>query len=441
MTTFDRSKYKATSSVTLKKQEEEVKEIVNTGNNYNRVGFHTMDHGKNKFRIYPARNPEDGNSSFIVPKTIHFLPQLIEIVDDKGNKKSEIKSKPIFNSRVHGRTKKDICEEYIKMAESLIQKETKDPSEFKRRMAPLNGYKDKNGTWHSGITGQTRWVCYSDKYSTAGKKLGFLEVTNGVKESMNKLTITEQVGEPIEIDPFSDADDGICLIIDYNKQAQKAQDFYKCSLEEVQIDKFNRKLVPTPLTDEDLEKWLELESLEELFVMSYKKADFNKAFAGLQIFDEQNSIGVFALDEWHDIVAEISEYYPEIVEEKAEVVETKKEIKAPIKETVSIKQSLIEPKNEEAEENEEGGEIDLKTMDRNELKLFIYEEKLGIIVKPNHTEDQIRFMITEALSEKEAIEDTHKSQEKFPPEVEKNEEVKISAKDRVAQLRNSIKKQ
>jgi hypothetical protein len=438
---FDRSKYKATSAANLKRQEEEVKEIVNLGNSYNRAGYHSIDQGKNKHRIYPARNPEDPNSSFIVPKSIHFLPQLVEETDDRGNKKDVIKWKPVFNSRVHGKTKKDICEEYIKMAEALISKETKDPTEFKKRMAPVNGYKDKTGTWHAGITGQTKWVSYSDKYSTAGKKIGFLEVTNGVKENMNKLTITEQAGEPIEIDPFSDADDGICLIIDYNKQAQKASDYYKLSLEEVQIDKFNRKLVPTPLTDEDIEKWLALESLEDLFVMSYKKVDFKKALAGLQIFDEQYNIGVWAIDEWHDIIAEIESYYPEIVvEEGGEKNDITIKNVALIKEVAPVKETPINQQEEKIEELCEEG-FDLSKLDRNELKLFIHEEKLGISVKPNHTEDQIRFMITEVLAEREAITEESQQQEKFPPksEVEKKEIPIIKSEDRVKKLRESLK--
>jgi hypothetical protein len=289
---IDRSKLKATSLNTLKKQDKEVAKV--TSKKGDRAGFVDIDDGWNKFRIYPA-HPE--SSSFIFPKVVHWIPQEVEIyVDGQPIGKKEIKNRPIFNSKVHGGTKKDIITEYIEFVQKLIKNESKDPSEVEKLLAPLKGMK-------TSLMPKTNWICYVDKYDKSGKKeFGRLEITDGTKNKLNELAaLNEDENTVIGLDPFTDPDDGIAIILNYDphkKTAKGLEDFknyYTLSFEEKKINKFTTEKTPTPLTDEDLEFWLAQESLEKLYSNSYKRSDFEKALAGLQIYDQQHGFGVFPL--------------------------------------------------------------------------------------------------------------------------------------------------
>jgi len=427
--TINRSQFKATPVQKVMEQEKSLG--LNSSWNGPRK-YHTLDPGKNKFRIYPARNSEDENSSYIHPKVCHFLP----FKQENDKKQEVIVWKPIFNSRIHGGTKKDIIEEYCKIANNLLKKLSAE--EFKKKTSLINGYRDNKGGWHSGIIAQPRWTVYADKHTSTGKNLSLLDLTPGCKEQMNKLSITEGASEPIQTDPFTDIDEGICLIIDYNPKAQKASEYYICSLDEVAVSKFKRELVPTPLTDEDLEEWLKLDSLEDLFINSYKRSDFEKAIVGLEIFDEEFKMGIFDSDEFQQTLAEMDLLYEKVIEE--DIKEKEEE------EQSSIKTISLPSKEEEGEKEEERRkeEISLLNMDRNELKLYIHEKKLGINVKPSYTLDQIRFLIEQAEEEindsqsefkKEESSNIEPIQEVKESELKPKETSKPSTADRIAALR------
>jgi len=382
MTTIDRSKFKATNVQTLEQIEKEANDI-RFSNDGPRTQYHKITDGRNKFRIYPARENE---RSFIYAKSVHFLQLEVEYKDKDGNEKREIKNKPVFNSKIHGGTKKDIIEEYINLATNLITSKSTNDRELEKSLGIIKGYRDLSGKFHNGITAKMGWACYADKYDGNSKQFGLLEITPGCKNQMNKISAIENAHQAIITDPFTDLDDGICLIVDYNSKATKNTDYYTLSLEEKAIDKFRKELIPTPLTDEDLEQWLQVNSLESLFVKSYKYNDFEKAIKGLRYFDDVNKLNVFSTDEWHKVVDEIEAYYEKPTEEenyKKDAARVATEVTKPVINNTSDLNIL---------------DKSIDDMDRDELKGYIRRNKLGIIIKPEYNDDEIRDMIEDALT-------------------------------------------
>ena len=306
------------------------------------------------------------------------------------------------------------------MATELLTERSKDPEHLRKSLNILNGYKDQKGTYHAGIKPVNKWVFYCDKITIKGKEFGLCEVTNGVKEKMSKLTIIEDIVDAIVVDPFTDPDEGICLILNYNPNAQKTSDFYSCSLEQKQRDKFNFALVPTPLTDEELEYFMTQDSLKKLFEESYTKRDFNLAFQGLEYFDKKNQIGVFQLPVWEKIVDEISQYYPEI-----EVEETQSEEK--IKSETSFKSqqnSSVNKVETREEENEIVNDYDLDSLNREELIQFIQVNNLSVKVKDTHSEASIRILIEAAI---EGLEEEKPIKQELSVKQPEKTEIKITS--------------
>lgn len=386
--TIDRTKYKGTPVESLKNQEAEAAKITGKGN-FTRAGYHKIEDGINKFRLYPAR---EGERSFIYLKSVTFLPQQVEFTEKDSNKTTvEVKMKPIFNSKVHANTPKDLVEEYITFSKKKIVENIQDSKEQEKRISILQGYKDSGGTWHSGITYSNKWVCYADRISV-NKEFALLEVTSGVKEEMNKIAAIESVDEAIVTDPFTDVDEGICILIDYNSKAKKSTDYYNVTLDEVKEGRFNKRLVPTPLSDEDIEKWLSYDSLEKLFVNSYKYSDFEKALTGLKIFDEKNKIGTFNYDEWFNIVDEIEAYYTKEDIQKEEIAhEVDTELEQ--REVKKVEATAFTPNTFPKQKDE------LDLLDRQDLKLYIKEHQLPINIKPTYSDEQVRTLIRDVLEE------------------------------------------
>lgn len=379
---MNRSELKATEVSVLKKQQATVNKLIGarTGE---RAQYLSIEKGTNKFRIYPA-HPK--TSSFIYARTLHWLPSEMK-VEQSGREITVIKNRPIFNSVAHGNTKKDIADEYIKFTKKLLEDEIQDESSLRERLAPLMH-------WKNGILAKTTWVCYADKITTDEKEFGFLDISSSVKDKLNDLAITEDNDEPISVDPFTDPDDGKAIIITYNPSAKTLsgaddyKNYYKVTLEW----KGNYAL-----TDEELEKWLKLESLESLYKNAYKRSDFERALRGLQLFDEKHKYGIFDHDEWILIVSEIDAYYPE---ENGETAKEENGDKAPWPEekTEVLKTEVVEEEVGESKAPTMGDEKipkavikdEFDTMDRTELKAFIKQHNLPIMVTVKHSDDEIR---------------------------------------------------
>jgi hypothetical protein len=189
-------------------------------------------------------------------------------------------------------------------------------------------------------------------------------------------------------DPFTDLEEGRALVIMYNDKAEKPADYYSVSIDtatesaemngrKIQIQKVY------PLTDEDLDTLMGFPSLFKTFRNCFKKRDFILQFTGLEFFDKKNGMGIFHSPEFQTVIEEISAYYPEDA--------------APSKEEVEKEIAEAEHEEEVEETTEETGTGDdqFTLMNRDELKKFNLDNKVGILVKPSMDDDTLRGRLRE----------------------------------------------
>lgn len=385
----DRNKFQATSLAKNKEADEAVEAVVGRSG-FERADVHKLESGKNTFRIYPP-HPDGGGETFAEPVVRVFLPVMVEEKDDKGNVVMEGKNpkmkeiqKPIFNSRYHGSTPKDLVEQYVALGEAHAEtiKDTKLKEAF------LNRLKGKFSRTASerlpGLTYKTTYVMYADSIKGgAVAKFARLEVGTAIKDGLNKAAAaTEDAGDPIAVDPFTDPDTGRAVIITYNNQATKPADYYDVQLDSTSVKGPGNQLIlkTYPLTDEQLEKYLKYPSLHSLYHNSFKRKDFEWQLKGLELFDKKYNIGIYDTDDFASIVEEISGYYPfDNQEPSAEEVEA----------TIAQQQeSVIEEKVDEITD-------DLTLMNRVELRNVNIKEKLGLKLAPTMSDEEVRNLIRE----------------------------------------------
>ena len=302
-----KDKFKATSMDVIKNQKELVNQVA--GERKQKVDYIEIEDGVNKIRIFPAH---PGKSSYIYPRSVYWVPAKCWIDEDgkeiynpkpdyiKEKKlKQVVRNKPVFNAKVHAHDKKyDIIDSYIKIAKQCIL-EIKDD---KRRTELL----EKLYHWKNGIPLKTSWISYAKKIKAGGADFGYLELTPGTKDKLDDLSIQEEASEAISVDPFTDPETGLVVQINYNSKAKKAADYYKVnfSLKGVSLEM-------NPLTEEELEVFINRAPLEDILVNSYRKSDFVLALNGVQMFDEANGIGAFENEEFLELAEKLADIYPE----------------------------------------------------------------------------------------------------------------------------------
>jgi len=411
--TFDRSKFKATQVSALKEQEKAAKDSRNNGNSDGRVQFHKIEEGQSKWRIMPA-HPD--SKTFMQPKQVHWLPQEVTYQRD-GKDVTEIKRRPIFNSRTHAGTSKDIVEEYLRFVTKMVYDEIQDPEERKKRLYNLTH-------WSCGVRGRTTWIVYAQKIEGNAKTLGRLELPGLVKDKMNELAITEdQSNDVIQTDPFTDPDSGKAILITYDKSQKEPVKKYATTLE---------WRGDYALTDQDLEELLSADSLETIYNDSYRRKDFERALEGLRIFDEDNKYNAFGHDEWLDVCEHIDGFYVD-EESDADAVDTAKpsEAQPPLnsdsKELAEkeAEQGTNQPFEEELfpKQNDKlPWDDEFEDMDRDALKAHIKANKLGIRVLQKYSDDDLRGLIREvsqdADQEADQEEDTESTATQATADVE-----------------------
>jgi len=362
--TVDRSKLKATPTQNIKSQESEVKNIIY--NDGERTPYVKIKPGTNKLRIFPAH---PGTSSFTYPYSRWWLPKMVTY-EKNGEEVTEMKKRPVWNAKIHGNAKQDIVEEYVKFVTQLLTDTIDDEKELEDKLKDLTH-------WKKGLKAKYEWIAYVNQYIGGKKHFGFWTYTPGIKKKLNELAITEDdADEPISVDPFTDPDDGKAIIVKYDPNAERAQDKYKVNIE------FRGNYA---LTDDEIEQFLKLKSLEEQFVNVYRRRDFDLAVEGLQLFDEQNNFGAFEHDEWLAIVEKLQQEWPadEDEDEQDEDVET------------------VEDEVEASEPEDE-----FEGMDRTQLKRYIKKNELPIIVKRSMSDDDIRDEIRNQLKLRAQIDET-----------------------------------
>lgn len=383
MTTFNRERFKAAKLEVNKKVTDEVqKRFANTDSK--RGDYHKIDEGVNYFRMMP---PHNENEPSFQPKVVYWMDCKIQEVDSDGKPtgKSSIKSRPIFDSKVHGGTKKDIIDEYINFTKKVIFDSVQDKDERKKLLAPIQGWRSQNGKWNPGILPNHSYVCYATKGEVIPENIGRLELWENDKKALEKLNISEKSDEPIITDSFSDPDNGVQFVI--TKGRDEKDKPYTVITKRVfeapknvkpgEIEKYwNEFANSQKVSDEVLMRLSEMEPLSSQFKDAYKKADFERALEALQMFDAKHGFGTFDNDEFVEIVTEIAGYY-------------KEEANRP-KENVEISKDVSSSTNED---------IDLYDMTRDELKAYIKEKSLPIKILSSMKDDMIREMILSYESE------------------------------------------
>lgn len=406
-----RDKYKATKVADLKKTiAMDDQEIGSKG----KSSYHKINQGSNRFRLYP---PHEGEKDFYQKRGVHWLT----FPSDQENSDKATYRGTVPNSRIHGGTPKDVVEEYVRLA-GIHLKGDEDDDKLK-----------KMTDWQNGLGLQISWVAYADRQTKKedggfNKEFAELEMNRTVRDGVNALSTVEDGDEPIEIDPFTDADDGMPVIVNYDKAAQKSKRYSVTLAKKA-----------SPLTDEELEKYDTVTPLSEKYGKdSYTKEDFDKACEGLQFYDEENEINMWETEEWETTLEEIASYYedkPKVKNSKDAQKSSKKtaaeedededeEDEKPTKK--STKKVVKKDEDEEDEDEEDEEEEDEKPvvkkkakgdkfddMDRDELKAHNKKKELGVKVLTSMSDDDLRKALRKAEVE---------NMEEETEEVEEDEE-------------------
>ena len=393
-----RDQFKPTSVKSLKKNAEEDEKMLGISSN---EYLQLEDKKTIKIRIFPAH---PGMDAFYTRRKCYWLP--FQKNDGEMGRTS------VNDSVIHGGTKMDLVDEYLKAAKKYVGSDSE-------KLEALTG--------RDGLLPSYSWICYADKVQPDTElKAKLWEFRKSVRDALNRLAFTEDEDEAIETDPFTDIDEGLPVMVSYNKtpNRKKGENYYDVV--------FAKKPTPRPLTDSELEYFATLKPLNEV-IGTYTIADFDRALAGLQIFDEENEIGLFDDDSWLEKVEEIRAQYDSSDEEPKKGKTTKKvaaeddddddeEEKKPAKKTKKV--TKVEDDDDEDEKSSEETDDDdeddddsddtddasdsddeFDDMERNDLKKYIKQNELDIVVKKSMSDDDIREAIRAAVSKNEDEED------------------------------------
>ena len=410
-----REKFKATKIKDLKKAVDKDDAMVGVSNN----DYLNLEDGKTlKIRIFPAH---PGHEQFYVPKKCYWLSFPVE--DGGDNKRGTV-----LDSIVHGGTKMDLVQEYVKYA----KKKYGDDDD---KMETLTG----TGMNSNALNPQYSWLCYAS-IVTPDEELHpkVWEFKKMVRDALNKLAFDEDNDEPIEVDPFTDPDDGLVLAVKYLKKPnkKKGENYY-----EVDFAKTGKKkeAYSRAITDEELEAFSRLKPLNEV-VPRYTKKEFDRALEGLQCWDEEFDFNLFDDDEWLEIVEAVKEQYngssddddedekpkkktvkktskkveeeeySEEEEEKPSKKSAKKKVEEEPEDSEEEDSEEEETDDEDDSEEEETDSDEFDDMNRKELKHYIKENELEITVKKSMSDDDIRDLIREAVADSDYEEDSEEEE-------------------------------
>lgn len=330
-----------------------------------RVGFLDVDDGRNVFRIMPPHPDSESKSPYLPCRRVMLKCEVDIYKDGEPTGETEVKNKYIFIATQHGGLPKDPVEMYIDFVRARAEDEFSEKTDKQKFLAPITGWKDKKGNWNWGITPKTTFVAYAIKDG----KFGRFELWESWIKEMDKLAINDSADQVIDLDPFSDPDEGIPLVITKQKN-EKGKNEYIISKDEPSRAKreswedfFQRSRV----TDEQLKELMDQKPLSEMYGKNvYTTRDFNLALDGLRRFDEEFKFNIFDNEEFLSELEAISKLVPKPKDKDDGVREAFGMKKGKDVE----KESIDTPK---LEEDGDSDELDLPTIKR-ELKKFIKKE-------------------------------------------------------------------
>lgn len=363
-----RSQFKASSLKSLKKEAEADDKMVGVSSNE----YLNLEDGKTlKIRIFPAH---PGMPSFYIRKKSYWL-------SFEGNDGQTYRGQ-VLDSIIHGGTKLDIVQEYVKMAKKKCAKDDE-------KIEALVG----TGVKSNSLNPSYSWLCYADKVDGDNTlKAKLWEFKKMVRDGLNRLTFSEDEDDVIETDPFTDPDEGLMVCVTYHKNPNKkrGENYYEVDL--------GKKPKARPLTDEELEYFASLKPLNEV-LPHYGLEQFDRALSGLQIFDEDNEIGLFDDDEWLEKVEEVRAQYDSGDDKEDKKKSVKKVVEEEDDDDDDENEDPVEDNSDDEEEDDNADGDEFDDMDRKALKKYIKDNDLDIVVKKSMEDDDIREAIRNANSE------------------------------------------
>jgi hypothetical protein len=283
--------------------------------------FLSIKSGKNLFRILPNFHDD----AFYMEKRVSWLPFEVD---------GEIRKKTYNDARLCG-FKIDLVDKYIEIAKRKFEESEKEDD--------LNKLKTITA-WDAGIQHKPSYIFYALDYNTQKEEdilkydHGVLEVSKAIKEKIVNLALSSsEEDDVLELDPFTDPDEGNLLVIDYNPSEKDAKKKYQCSMH------VKKKVA---LDDEQLEFISNLKKLSS-YTTNFVKKDLENQIASLELYDEENDLGIFESDEFQKYVKEMNK----AMKERASTATAEKTTKDLKSETT--KKQKVEVEEEEDEEDED----------------------------------------------------------------------------------------
>ena len=419
-------KFKPTPLSTTKDRQSEVAAITNQYDNDNSDRLKRVQISKDGayvVRMYPAHPAEGATAT--EPKVIYFLPGMVNKKDSDGKwiKKEDgnyerVKGiRPVFNAQVHGGSDYDLVDTYISLAHKkadALYPNPEDAEDKKKYLLPIVG-SFSAGSKHKGINPIRSFVLYGEQIIGSGdnqkREFAEFEIKPSVQKQLQKIAAVEAGDDPLGTDGcFTDVEDGrpFKVVVD-SVSARAANDpslYYSASiLNETTREKINGKSVQVlksyPISEEDLEKFMKVDPLID-YRTKFKWTDLKAQLEGLQMFDEDHGFGILEEDEFKEVYNYLNEKFPEEDEE-----------------------------NESQEEDSSDNQDAFDLMDEKELKEYIKTNKLGIVVLPKYSEDDLREMIRQ-------VENGDDEQEDGGSTEKENDEEGEDIQARLAKLRGKI---
>lgn len=329
---FNRDKYKPTPMTALKAQEQEDATKRPVGDN--NKSFGKIVDGDNTLRLFPKHFTSPAKT-FMEMHSVAWLPVTLPMRDDQGKiieGKTEIKRKSIFNSKVHGVSKFDLVDEYLRILEEVIF--PRDVPNQRERDAILYWLKSSQENMK---TVDAYTVYASKKEGESWGPIMQYDFKKTVKTGLNALAAEYNGPDPTSPDPFTDIVDGIPIVI--NKTGKSLDTEYKVRFLKVR-DGRNEVYVDAPLTDEQLDLFEKLPTLHSIYINSYKRKDLLFQLEGLKNVDEElvkkkfrtkdgvdfiGNVSVFLEPEFQGFIDQMLDLYPEGEDEQDQGAETGEE--------------------------------------------------------------------------------------------------------------------
>lgn len=436
---FDRSKYK--KQVSIDEVDDDLKKAQATmknpafGSQGGRASFYSVNkEGRYELRVLPSVN---GGKPYISRKVVK-LPIECPIYDKDGKDtgKKEVRQKDIFTSDVHSDRMegKDAVMIYLDFVYALAN-DIQDSDEKKKFLAPVTGYFNKQKQWVWGISPNLNYVCYV----YVGGEIHRFDIRPQWWKKMKSISLERSNDNVINIDIFSDCDEGYPLIINTTlNEKNKTQFDISCGLPDANKrenwdDFFERVRVP----DSVLQELEELPSLEDQYKDVFSRKDWDMQIEGLERFDKQNGFKIFQNDEFLNALEELEKLVPEDNDVKqVESINPKKEVSEP-KQKPTTQERSVAPSYPPL--------IKMKA----ELNEYIESEYEGTEKLPNLPVTELRKwydMMKEGMmlpfdDYRESNENSDEPEEEKPiNESRVSSKTSQSVQDRLAGLRNRMKK-